>query len=192
VLTHFCDRGRRSNDRVPVAIRNMTGSERLASILWEGRLLAFQTFSQGDPAACFTESTAAGLAFVLHNRPYRPWGLIVDRDSVYNAGGGPVWYARPAEHRRLQELNPRLRQWAVRLDAGSDWLEEREWRIAVDPANGSPSMVSLSNLKLVALLVGDPHWAPRRGHSLPPAASGVLRFWWDSSSARLQALPPWS
>lgn len=81
VLFHFCVRGRKPNDYVPQEIQCMSASDRLASILWEGHLRAFVTFSQGYPAVCFTEATRPGFEFLLTQRDYQPWGLIVDRDS---------------------------------------------------------------------------------------------------------------
>lgn len=101
VLFHFCARGQKPNDYIPEEIWRMSAPERLASILWEGRPRAFVTFSQGDPAVCFTEATRPGFEFLVTQLAYQPWGLIVDRDSVYRAGGGPIWYARPTEYEAL-------------------------------------------------------------------------------------------
>ncbi|HEY3894757.1 MAG TPA: hypothetical protein VGL88_05250 [Pseudonocardiaceae bacterium] len=176
----------------------MTGSERLGSILWEGQLRAFRTFSQGHPAVCFTESTVVGLTFLLQNRPYRPWGLIVSRDSVYDAGGGPVWYTRRPEYENLKRLGDHIRPWTVKLDGyNSDWLEEREWRIIPDPVGDPPSVMPLSRLKMVALLVGDPQWIPPRPPGvaqqpglIPSSAAALPQFWWNASVQQLQLLPP--
>ncbi|MBV8541706.1 MAG: hypothetical protein JO063_06560 [Pseudonocardiales bacterium] len=181
----------------------MSPTERLTSILWDGHLRAFVTDSGGDPAVCFTESTWRGLDFVMRERPHQPWGLMFDRQSVYDAGGGPIWHARPEEHQALSDLSPRLRARVVRLDPGSDRLHEREWRIPRAPCEPSTT-VALSELQLVGLLVGDPRWAGVRwehcvsattgvrqwGHFFPPLSSGLPRFWWDPSSARLRRLPP--
>jgi hypothetical protein len=195
VLTHFCNRGpRRRNDRVPDEIHNMSASDRLAAILWDGHLRAFETFSQGPPAVCFTESTLRGFKFLVEKRAYHPWGLIVGRDSVYDAGGGPIWHARPAEYQRLADLDPGLRPWRVRLDHTSDWLEEREWRIVPEPVPGTLPGIPLSRLKLVGLLVGDPQWTGARLHDgrlrPPPSAADVPRYRWNQSSGELEYLPP--
>lgn len=96
VLTHFCGRGRSHahSQGVPDEIVRMSPQERLESILWDEHLRAFVTFSGGDPAVCFTESTwHAGVKFLIDKRGYPPWGLVLGRDSVYAAGGAPVWYA---------------------------------------------------------------------------------------------------
>lgn len=174
----------------------MSGADRLAAILWDGYLRAFETFSQGPPAVCFTESTERGFKFLVETRAYHPWGLIVDRDSVYDAGGGPIWYARPAEYQRLADLAPDLRPWRVRLDETSDWLEEREWRIVLEPVAGTLPGIPLSKLKLVGLVVGDPQWTGARLHDgkllPPPWAAGVPLYCWNQSSSELEYLPPLS
>ena len=96
-------------------IRSMTAFVRLESILWQQRLHTFVTFSGGDPAVAFTEAKLPGLQFLIEQRGYQPWGLLLHRQSVYDAGGGPVWHARPEQHAVLRQY-PRLRSWAVRLE----------------------------------------------------------------------------
>jgi hypothetical protein len=110
----------------------MTAPQRLESILWQSRLRAFVTYSGGDPAICLTEATLPGLGFLIGRRSYQPWGLVLDRQSVFDAGGGPVWYARPEEYYSVQKISSRVKSWLVRLEPGSsDWLEEQEWRVPI-------------------------------------------------------------
>ena len=90
VLTHFCYRNR-PQPSVPPGIQGMTARQRLESILWQGKLWGFTTFSGGVPAVCFTEATLNGLNFMIGRRFYWPWGLVFDRQSIYDGGGGPVW-----------------------------------------------------------------------------------------------------
>lgn len=208
VLTHFCYRGR-PQPFAAVEVQGMTARQRLESILWESRLRGFVTFSGGDPAVCFTEATVGGLDFLLARRSYHPWGLVFDRQSVYDAGGGPVWYARPDEYTflgglcRSGAINSRLQSWLVRLEpASSDWLEEQEWRIPLIPAP-EPAL-QLQALRLAALLVGDPGWSPARdGWGAEPATGtpiwtpllpgllvGVPRWWWNPTEGRLCWLSP--
>jgi hypothetical protein len=117
LITHFCDRAR--PQRVPDDVLALTAPNRLATILWQGRRLAFVTDSGGDPACCFTEATVAGLESLIGHRGFQPWALVFDRQSVYDAGGGPVWYARQAEYNALPALGSRVQSWSVGLDAGS-------------------------------------------------------------------------
>ena len=208
-LTHFCDRGRPPRKQVPADIYRLSAQERLTSILWDQALRAFVTYSGGHPAVGFTESTLQGLNFLISQRRYQPWGLVFDRQSVYDAGGGPVWHARREQYEKLEQLNdPDLRSWAVRLDPESkpesDWLEEREWRIPRPAITGQPPVVQLSELRLVALLVGDPSWTgarytraiatatsqPAQGLFFPWLPSGLPRWCWNSTAGQIQALPP--
>lgn len=173
----------------------MTAQQRLESILWESKLRGFVTFSGGVPAVCFTEATPNGLNFMIGQRSYQPWGLVFDRQSIYTAGGGPVWHARPEEYWFLRNLcetgqvNGRLQSWLVRLDGSSDWLEEREWRIPLLTAPYEPALV-LGALRLEALLVGDPDWSPARSGQVPSILAGVPRWWWKPAYGLLYLLPP--
>jgi hypothetical protein len=204
VLTHFCDRAR-PQARIPPEITAMTAPQRLASILWESRLRAFVTYSGGDPAICLTEATLHGLNFLIGRRHYQPWGLVFDRQSVYDAGGGPVWYARPEEYCSVGQISRRVQSWLVRLEPGSsDWLEEQEWRIPLSAAAAAPEpALPLQTLHLVALLVGDQNWSPARdgwalspvtggqvyGPTVPSLLTGIPRWWWDLAAGQLYQLP---
>ncbi len=176
----------------------MTPPDRLTSILWEGSLRAFTVHPGGGyPAVCFTEARHAGLDFMMRLRRYKPWGLMFDRGTVHRAGGGPVWHARDAESKALRDLDDQLfRSWVVRLGKGSDWLEEREWRIVLGPTSEPRSGVPLERLKLVGLLVGDVQWTGARLDQTglrvpPPLAAGVPRYRWDRRTRQLvRVLPP--
>lgn len=202
-LTHFCSRARRTPNWVPVAVQAMTAAQRLENILWSGQLQAFVTFSGGAPAVCLTESRLPGVEFLIGQRGFAPWGLVFLRQGVFNAGGGPVWYARAEQ---FDELTEQQRVWAVRLEPPrSDWLEEREWRIprAMPNAGATPG-VSLAELGPYAVIVGDLGWTGarhttaiaadtgqhRQGLFYPHALRGVLRFWWNPATQRLEEHPP--
>ena len=203
VLTHFCDRTR-PQAGIPVEITSMTATQRLASILWESRLRAFVTYSGGDPATCLTEATLNGLNFLIGRRHYQPWGLVFDRQSVYDAGGGPVWYARSDEYYSVRQISSRVQSWLVRLEPGSsDWLEEQEWRIPLDATAAPEPALPLQALRLVALLVGNQNWLPTRdgwaispltgahvyGPTVPSLLAGIPRWWWNSDAGQLYQLP---
>lgn len=177
----------------------MKASDRLGSILHSGHFYGYRTFSGGLPAVCFSEVTENGLRFLITRRDYEPWALVVDRQSVYDLGGGPVWYARPEQYDRLGQLDPVLRSWAVRLDPGSDWLEEHEWRIVLE---GQP-VVPLTSLRVVAIVVGEPAWTGSyqqfhpdatgqlQPYSIPmPLPAGLPRWWWNPATSQLELLDP--
>lgn len=150
-----------------------------------------------------TEATLAGLEFLIRRRSYQPWGLVFDRQSIYDAGGGPVWYARPDEYGQLRQ-SMQLRSWAVRLEPGSsDWLEEREWRVPLSYAD-HPHGLPLFTVRLVALLVGSQDWRPIRPAvfpspvtgqpewqpALPPTVARVPLWWWNQNTSTLYSSPP--
>jgi hypothetical protein len=203
LLTHFCDRAR-PQAGIPSGILQMSAPQRLESILWESRLRAFVTYSGGDPAVCLTEATPNGLGFLIGRRHYQPWGLVFTRQGVYDAGGGPVWYARPDEYHRVRSVSARVKSWLVRLEPGSsDWLEEREWRIPLSDDDAAEPALPLHALHLAALLVGDRNWSPARtgwiaspsaggqvqGLVVPGILVGVSRWWWDPYAGKLYQLP---
>lgn len=174
----------------------MSADQRLASILSQGSIYPYRTFT-GHPAVCMTGCSWAGLEFLIGKRDYQPWGLMFDRQAVFDAGGGPVWYVRDDV---MDELSPtsRLRRWAVRLGKQSDWLEEREWRVPRDArADGSVLPVPLAELGLFGVIVGDPSWwCPVPARDLigdePPwveqyedASRGLEKYWWDPNQETL-------
>lgn len=195
VLTHFCGRGRDRAD-LPASIQQLSSADRLENILWEQRLRTFVTFSRGDPAVCFTEAGKAGIKFMIKERGYEPWALLFRRQDVYDAGGGPIWHARPTEYDLLCQ-DPHLRSWAVRFEAGhSDWLEEREWRIV------RTADIPLSELRPIGLVVGNSWWTgarheylldpsrqPRFGYYYPPLGAGLPRYLWNPALDAFTTLP---
>lgn len=158
-LTHFTGRARHASASIDTAIRAMSAPERLESILREQQLRPAVTYSGGLPAVCFTESTVSGLEYLIAQRGFQPWGIAVRRQWVYDQGGAPVWHVRPEDQAAVEQFSPRLRTWTVRLDPDterpSDWLHEREWRVPCE--HGS---LALDPDAVVAIIIGDPHWAP--------------------------------
>lgn len=186
-LVHFVDRGRMPGRDVPPEIVAMSAEERLTSILRRGTITPFITFSHGFPTLCMTEMSWRGLNFMIGQRGYQPWALMFDRHEVYAAGGGPVWYTRPREYETLA-ATPELRSWAVRLDPGSDWTEEREWRLPCAPdEEGRVAPIPLTTLGFCGVIVDDPQWScpvpdPFTDGSRPEhwddAVRNIPKYWW--------------
>src|SRR6266540_392095 len=158
VLTHFTGRARLTTAVEPW-VQQMTPAERLNSILREGLLRPAVTYSGGQPAVCFTESTKAGLGYLIQQAGFEPWGLVIDRQWVYDHGGAPAWHYRSEDEEAIKALPERLRTWTVRLSTDparpSDWLHEREWRI---PQPDRPLMLDPDAVK--AIIVGHESWTP--------------------------------
>lgn len=161
-LIHFCGRspGASTTACVPAAIANQTPWQRLDNILWEQRLLGFPPFGAeaGLPVVSLSESPPAHLQWLLSTRRWPPWGIIFNRQYVYDVGGGPVWQVRTTQY---MTLSLEQRQWAARFDTTpgnkSDWLHEREWRIPLAPGYAG---VPLGTDNVVGILMGDPTWQP--------------------------------
>ena len=106
---------------------------------------------------CLSESPLEHLRWLVSDRGWPPWGLLVRRQTVFDRGGGPVWYARNGQ---LAGVPESLRGWAVRFETGlqrSEWLHEREWRVPVPDAD--PALL-LPPGSVTAILIGDPTWRP--------------------------------
>jgi hypothetical protein len=161
-LIHFCGRApsAKSTPYVPDEIANLDPWERLDQILWEQRLLGFPPFGAAfdQPMICLSESPPNHLQWLLGTRGWKPWGLIFQRQYVYDVGGGPVWSVRSPQ---FDTLSPDQKRWAVRFDTTpekrSDWLFEREWRI---PRPVDDPALLLTTANLVGILIGDPSWRP--------------------------------
>lgn len=74
LLTHFTSRARPPGPGAQHWIHTMAPWQRLASIIDGEELIPAVTYSGGHPAICFTESTEAGLAYLIRNEGYQPWG----------------------------------------------------------------------------------------------------------------------
>lgn len=157
-VVHLVGRpGRRSWSLDP-AVAAMTAEARVASILRLERINASRPFGAAQDVVCLTESTPAGLAYLIGERGYAPWGLVFSKELVFNAGGAPVLYVRGDEWDELRHLPPRVRARAVKLDPGqSEWLHEREWRV---PGTGHPPAFRFRRQDVHAVIVGSLDWPP--------------------------------
>jgi transcriptional regulator with XRE-family HTH domain len=157
-LVHFCGRppGTAISGNVPSHITSMTPDQRLDNILWDQQLYAFVPFGGIRPMICLAECTWDHLRWLITERGFPPWAVMLSRQWAYSLGAGPVWYIRPAQYAAISYDE---RSWAVKLDttAPSDWLHEREWRVPV--SDGYPA-VSIASGAVGAVIVGDPQWRP--------------------------------
>jgi hypothetical protein len=144
---------------VPIDIAAATPSARLESILRETTVRCFTTFFAVTPVVCFTESTVAGLEYLIADAGFQPWGIVFHRQLVFDHGGGPVFHVRGDDWPAVQAaLSPTLRSRTIRFQPGdSEWVEEREWRIVYDEgAHG----FEFDPATVAALIVGENNWPP--------------------------------
>jgi hypothetical protein len=138
------------------------------------RILAFPPFGSSDPVVCFTECTRPGIQTLMAEQRYSPCGIAFSKDFIFQKGGGPALYVRGDEWDAVDQLPAGLRARAVRLWPGatsdsdlplpwyvtrvSEWLHEREWRIA---GEGSPLGLPFTWSDVAFVIAPDPKWADR-------------------------------
>lgn len=129
---------------------------------------------------CFTESTQAGLDYLISERGFAPWGIVFRKETIWDRGGSPVWYARPDQ---WTDLTGELKSWAVRTEpGGAQWLHEREWRV---PATGRPPSFRFEPSEVHAMICGDrigwPEGPPDEegAPTTPSWAAGIQSWYWS-------------
>ncbi|MFB7825334.1 hypothetical protein [Streptomyces hydrogenans] len=180
-LVHFTGRSRGPKERRDFPPTTAEG--RLVSILHSGTLRGAAPFGLDAPVLCFSEATEEARRVILRDGagwgPYEPWGLVLDRQWLIDAGARPVLYVSREEQREMKAALPRRTynrcvayEPAPAQGTRSDWLHEREWRICFEPGGESvlpitPRFVmqagrgwSLTPHPVVGVIVGTPGWTP--------------------------------
>ena len=100
----------------------------------------------GYECVCFSEAPISQLSRILampspHGMRYKPFGLMVNKDWLFERGGRPVIYQADSEFELLLE-SQRYRH--VRYEPGSvDFTWEREWRIQTRKLPLEPEQTTL-------------------------------------------------
>ncbi len=80
------------------------------------RILGFESFGSQLPVVCFCDGSWDTIDWLVRCGRYEPWGVMLEKDYVYDCGGGPAFYVRHDEwHARGERARPR----AVRLEPGT-------------------------------------------------------------------------
>jgi hypothetical protein len=166
-FVHFTGRPRGPGD-TPPDFADATAEERMVRILIGGHLQGTKVFGTRHPVLCFSEPSESARRVMLRDGavagrgPYAPWGLVLARSRLIDAGARPVLYLSSQEMKLTDDLPIRLRSRRVRYDPGhSDWLHEREWRICYRPVD-TPRL-ELTRGLVAGVIVGEHGWVP------PPA-----------------------
>ncbi|WP_329332687.1 hypothetical protein OG252_51940 [Streptomyces sp. NBC_01352] len=187
-LVHFTGRPRGRKD-LPPAFALGTPEERMLRILHSGVLRGSLDYWSDAPVICFSELTEDARRVMLRDGcgprgPYEPWGLMLDRQQLIQAGARPVLYLSAEEMGETGQLPTRLRNRRVRYDPGSsDWLHEREWRLCFE--GGDDPVLPVTPQLVVGLIVGNQGWTPQP-RSLSP--SEMLSQWEISVQAVRRAM----
>lgn len=146
-------------------------SRRLLRIITSGAILATIPYGNDLGAACFTESTARGVSWLIAEQHFVPYGIGFTKTFLFAHGGAPAIVVRGDEWRHVKNLPPALRARTIRLwpgavpDSGeslpyhlqtrSEWLVEREWRVPAEV--GTPALMFGTD-DIAFLVVPDATW----------------------------------
>jgi hypothetical protein len=162
-LVHFTGRPRAQHDLPPDFARG-TAEERMVNILHSGVLRGARDYWADAPVLCFSEATETARRAMLRDGvsgrgPYAPWGVVLNRQSLIQAGARPVLYLSSEEMKQTRHLPAPLRNRRVCYDPGrSDWLHEREWRMCFE--EGETPELPITRELVVGVIVGTSGWMP--------------------------------
>lgn len=161
VVVHFTGRAHSSLD----------ADRRLSQVVESGQIIASIPYGNDLGTACFTESTAAGVSWLVQQRHFAPYGIAFTKPFLFAHGGSPALAIRGDEWHHVRQLPPSLRARAIRLWPGaaaeegetlphhlqtrSEWLIEREWRL---PADAGSATLSFGPEEIAFLVVPNPDW----------------------------------
>lgn len=172
VVVHFTGRRATGED----------ASRRLLQVLSAGAIVASIPYGSDLGAACFTESTARGVSWLISRNHFAPYGIAFTKTFVFAHRGAPAIVVRGDEWNYVRMLPPELRARTVRLWPGADpgpgeslpfhlqtrseWLGEREWRV---PAAAGTAAITFETNDIAFLVVPDAEWVRSNVRSLAKA-----------------------
>ena len=149
-VTHLTGRPRDPDDEPD----DLSAQERLESILQHRLIRSSRPYGVPEPVVCFTESTENGIAYLIDNKGYEPWGIVFHKEVAYAKGAAPVHYVRGDEWQEVCRL-PNFRARAVPFRPGeSEWMHEREWRSVHTENDG----FAFTAENVVAVITGRADW----------------------------------
>ncbi|MGM9349778.1 hypothetical protein [Streptomyces salinarius] len=157
-----------------------------------GVLRGARDFWADAPVLCFSEATETARRAMLcdgvgSRGPYEPWGVVLDRQKLIQAGARPVLYLSKEELDQTETLLRRLRNRRVRYDPGySDWLHEREWRLCFE--EGQTPELAVTREFVVGIIVGAPNWLPPPRTAAAEEVAADLHAGVQSARAELESL----
>jgi hypothetical protein len=113
------------------------------SIVKEKRLVAGnRNIRGGYKCVCFSEAPVLVLSQMVNQSRYAPLGVMINKTSLFKAGGRPVIYQPESEYEALPETL-RYRHVRYEPESGTDYTWEREWRLRSDDFDLDPTVVTL-------------------------------------------------
>jgi hypothetical protein len=117
--------------------RGEEAAETFKKILDDKKLIGNDGNIKGSyKCVCFSEAPISKLSLILaqtmaHDMRYKPFGVMVDKEWLFDQGGRPVIYQSNAEYDLLDE-NQKYRHVRYEPSNKIDFTWEREWRIQTD------------------------------------------------------------
>lgn len=171
LLVHFVDRPRGAGVG-PLAVRNLSGSQRLSNILLTGYLRGFYLTGASTPIVAASDLSPAELRHAFKDglntrgRPF-PWAIVFHRVIAWDLGMRPVIYVEDQYAYHFREATEKVRGpgWGslvvpTELDpqAPNDWTHEREWRFCFPRHDEDPALEITAAVR--AVIVGESEWLP--------------------------------
>lgn len=170
-----------------MAVRGLSGSQRLSNILLSGYLRGFPVTGAGGygPVVAASDISPAELKHAfksgLNTRgPVRPWAIVFHRVQMWDLGMRPVIYTEDqyaSDFRKASE-EIRGRGWGslvvpTKLDpqARNDWTHEREWRSCFPREAAAPALDITTTVR--AVIVDEPKWLPSPVTEPHPDVAGI-------------------
>ena len=128
--------------------QNQNPSQIFQKIISDGKLKGSNGFIKGGyKCICFSETPISKLGLILSNPnqqgfKYAPFGMMFNKDFIYELGGRPVIYQSDEEYDKLDEIQ-KYRHVRFEPNNGIDFTWEREWRLKVNELYLDGSEVTL-------------------------------------------------
>jgi len=125
-----------------------TGEEKFLSILDDDKINGNTNLIKGGyRCICFSETPISKIGFILaqpniHGMRYAPYGIMIDKNVLFNYGARPVIYQPDEDFENLKE-NQKYRHVRFEPHNNIDFTWEREWRLESDFFEIHPEEVTL-------------------------------------------------
>jgi hypothetical protein len=124
--------------------------ERFHAIVTQKKLIGGTGYIKGGyQCVCFTEAPISKLSHILASGPaagvrYAPFGVMVNKQWLFQKGGRPVIYGPDPDFEKLpEEMRYRHVRFWLSPEYSVDHTWEREWRLQADELPLDPAEVTL-------------------------------------------------
>ena len=178
---------------------DLSAEAALLSILEQRKLIGGTGAIEGGyKCVCFSESPISKLGTLFASEMalkvrYRPYGVMVDKEWLYQQGGRPVIYQPHCEFELLDERQ-KFRHVRYEPENDIDFTWEREWRIHTDCLDLDPELTTVIVPRREGVRkILEPHekaiWRRAALPNLPGIPSALIRAPWHFISLEDLGVP---